>query len=41
MASKFEEIFVKHAKTHPDALTNEELKQLLNSNKEANDRKGA
>ncbi|VVA94837.1 unnamed protein product [Arabis nemorensis] len=41
VASKFEEIFAKHAKTHPDALTNEELKQLLNANKEPNDRRGA
>ncbi|KAL0877798.1 hypothetical protein Bca101_027504 [Brassica carinata] len=39
--SKFEEIFAKHSKTHLDALTNKELKQLLNANKEANDRKGA
>ncbi|KFK41479.1 hypothetical protein AALP_AA2G136100 [Arabis alpina] len=41
VASKFEEIFAKHAKTHHDALTNDELKQLLNSRKEPNDRKGA
>ncbi|KAL1216458.1 putative peroxygenase 4 [Cardamine amara subsp. amara] len=40
VASKFDEIFAKHAKTHHDALTNEELKQLLNANKEPNDRKG-
>ncbi|KAF2606080.1 hypothetical protein F2Q68_00045690 [Brassica cretica] len=41
VASKFEEMFAKHSKTHPDALTGEELKQLLNANKEPNDRKGA
>ncbi|KFK41480.1 hypothetical protein AALP_AA2G136200 [Arabis alpina] len=41
VASKFEEIFAKHAKTHPDALTNEELKQLLKANKEPNDPRGA
>ncbi|CAN8235698.1 unnamed protein product [Cochlearia groenlandica] len=41
VASKFEKIFAKHSKTHPNALTNDEVKQLLNSNKEANDRKGA
>ncbi|KAG7589678.1 Caleosin-related [Arabidopsis suecica] len=40
VASKFEEIFAKHAHTHRDALTNEELKQLLKANKEPNDRKG-
>ena len=40
VASKFEEIFTKHAHTHRDALTNEELKQLLKANKEPNDRKG-
>ncbi|KFK41485.1 hypothetical protein AALP_AA2G136700 [Arabis alpina] len=39
--SKFEEIFANYAKTHPDALTNEELKQLLNAKKEPNDRIGA
>ncbi|KAH0874933.1 hypothetical protein HID58_072295 [Brassica napus] len=39
--SGFEEMFAKHSKTHPDALTGEELKQLLNANKEPNDRKGA
>ncbi|KAF2593713.1 hypothetical protein F2Q70_00044741 [Brassica cretica] len=38
---QFEEMFAKHSKTHPDALTGEELKQLLNANKEPNDRKGA
>nr|VDD63269.1 unnamed protein product [Brassica oleracea] len=41
VASKFEEMFAKHSKTHPDALTGEELEQLLNANKEPNDRKGA
>ncbi|XP_010474261.1 PREDICTED: probable peroxygenase 4 [Camelina sativa] len=40
VASKFEEIFTKHAHTHSDALTKEELKELLNANKEPNDRKG-
>ncbi|KAF2592585.1 hypothetical protein F2Q70_00045215, partial [Brassica cretica] len=39
--SKFEEIFAKHSHTHPDALTGKELQELLDSNKEANDRKGA
>ncbi|XP_010415753.2 PREDICTED: probable peroxygenase 4 [Camelina sativa] len=40
VASKFEEIFTKHAHTHSDALTKEELKELLNANKEPIDRKG-
>ncbi|CAF2194582.1 unnamed protein product, partial [Brassica napus] len=39
--SKFEEIFAKHSHTHPNALTGKELQELLDSNKEANDRKGA
>ncbi|XP_022157764.1 probable peroxygenase 4 [Momordica charantia] len=34
VASKFEEIFKNHAKTYPDALTEEELKALLMGNRE-------
>ncbi|XP_010552682.1 PREDICTED: probable peroxygenase 4 [Tarenaya hassleriana] len=37
---KFEEIFEKHARTHPDALTSDELKQLLKANREPKDRAG-
>ncbi|KAL3644724.1 putative peroxygenase 4 [Castilleja foliolosa] len=35
--SKFEEIFIKHARTHQDALTSDELNNLLKSNRERND----
>ncbi|KAL8137477.1 hypothetical protein V2J09_003478 [Rumex salicifolius] len=34
---KFEEIFKKHAHTTPDALTGEELKELLQANREPKD----
>ncbi|KAL3644725.1 putative peroxygenase 4 [Castilleja foliolosa] len=37
VSSKFEEIFIKHARTHPGALTSDELKNLLKSNRERND----
>ncbi|KAK6122271.1 hypothetical protein DH2020_043985 [Rehmannia glutinosa] len=35
--SKFEEIFSKHAHTRPNALTSDELKSLLKSNREPKD----
>ncbi|KAK0572896.1 hypothetical protein LWI29_000119 [Acer saccharum] len=35
--SKFEEIFKKHAHTHPDALTSDELSGLLKANREPKD----
>ncbi|KAI3453164.1 hypothetical protein Pfo_009827 [Paulownia fortunei] len=35
--TKFEEIFVKHAHTHPHALTSDELKNFLKSNRERKD----
>ncbi|KAK4264072.1 hypothetical protein QN277_029411 [Acacia crassicarpa] len=38
--SKFEEIFKKHAKTHPDALTYDELKEMMKANREPKDYKG-
>ncbi|CAK8570406.1 unnamed protein product [Lathyrus sativus] len=38
--SKFEEIFSKHAKKNPDALTSDELKGLLKANREPKDFKG-
>ncbi|KAI4331846.1 hypothetical protein L6164_016800 [Bauhinia variegata] len=38
--SKFEEIFCKHAKTHPNALTSHELNEMLKSNREPKDLKG-
>ncbi|KAF5750123.1 hypothetical protein HS088_TW03G00455 [Tripterygium wilfordii] len=34
---KFEEIFIKHARTHPDALTSDELEQMLKYNREPKD----
>ncbi|KAL3635950.1 putative peroxygenase 4 [Castilleja foliolosa] len=37
VSSKFEEIFAKHAQTHPGALTSNELKNLLKSNREQKD----
>ncbi|XP_042446894.1 probable peroxygenase 5 [Zingiber officinale] len=40
VASKFEEIFQKHAKTNPEALSSKELKEMLKANREPNDRKG-
>ncbi|KAI4313731.1 hypothetical protein L6164_026687 [Bauhinia variegata] len=38
--SKFEEIFCKHAKTHPNALTADELKEMIKSNRQPNDFRG-
>ncbi|KAL2605009.1 hypothetical protein AAZV13_09G099500 [Glycine max] len=38
--SKFEEIFTKHAHTHPNALTYDELKEMLKANRETKDLKG-
>lgn len=35
--SKFEEIFTKHARTHPNALTSDELKGMLKANREPKD----
>ncbi|KAK7308685.1 hypothetical protein VNO77_42305 [Canavalia gladiata] len=35
--SKFEEIFTKHAHTHPNALTHDELKEMLKANREPKD----
>ncbi|ESW25257.1 hypothetical protein PHAVU_003G020500 [Phaseolus vulgaris] len=35
--SKFEEIFKKHARTHPDALTSDELMEMLKANREPKD----
>ncbi|XP_038891395.1 probable peroxygenase 4 [Benincasa hispida] len=40
VSEKFEEIFKKHALSNPDALTQEELKALLKSNREPKDYKG-
>ncbi|XP_074567759.1 putative peroxygenase 4 isoform X2 [Curcuma longa] len=40
VASKFEEIFQKHAMTNPEALSSKELKEMLKANQEPNDRKG-
>ncbi|KAL2545912.1 putative peroxygenase 4 [Forsythia ovata] len=37
VASKFEEIFAKHAHTHPNALTSNELKTFIKSNRENKD----
>ncbi|XP_023514266.1 probable peroxygenase 4 [Cucurbita pepo subsp. pepo] len=37
VATKFEEIFRKHALTYPDALTEEEVKGLLKANREPKD----
>jgi len=37
---KFEEIFAKHAKTVPDALTSDEVDQLLQANRQPGDYKG-
>ncbi|PIN13005.1 Plant seed peroxygenase [Handroanthus impetiginosus] len=34
---KFEEIFIKHARTHPNALTSDELNNFLKSNREPKD----
>ncbi|KAL5071004.1 hypothetical protein RYX36_021891 [Vicia faba] len=38
--SKFEEIFIKHAHTHPNALTKDELDELIKANREPKDFKG-
>ncbi|PON47773.1 hypothetical protein TorRG33x02_322250, partial [Trema orientale] len=38
--SKFEEIFKKHAHTHPDALTSDEVAGLLKGNRVPKDYKG-
>ncbi|KAK4264025.1 hypothetical protein QN277_029367 [Acacia crassicarpa] len=38
--SKFEEIFRKHAHTHPDALTSDELKEMLKENRAPRDYQG-
>ncbi|XP_020204808.1 probable peroxygenase 4 [Cajanus cajan] len=38
--SKFEEIFTKHAHTHPNALTHDELKEMIKENREPKDLKG-
>ena len=37
---KFEEIFTKHAHTHPNALTYDELKEMIKANREPKDFKG-
>lgn len=37
VASKFEEIFIKHAHTHPNALTYDELKEMITANREPKD----
>lgn len=38
--TKFEEIFAKHAKTNPNALTKAELQEMLKKNKEPKDLPG-
>ena len=35
--AKFDEIFTKHAKTVPNALTKDELDEMLKDNQEKND----
>ncbi|CAI9096753.1 OLC1v1032963C1 [Oldenlandia corymbosa var. corymbosa] len=40
VASKFEEIFKKHARTNPDALTSKELNDLLTANRQPKDYAG-
>ena len=37
---KFEEIFHKHARTHPNALTSDELSEMLKANREPKDYAG-
>nr|XP_010917507.1 probable peroxygenase 4 [Elaeis guineensis] len=37
---KFEEIFQKHAHTNPNALTSDELKEMLKANQQPNDTQG-
>ncbi|KAJ0987244.1 hypothetical protein J5N97_005600 [Dioscorea zingiberensis] len=41
VSSKFEEIFQKHAHSNPNALTSEELMQMLKANKVPKDQSGA
>jgi len=38
--SKFEEIFNKHAHTHPNALTYDELTEMIKANREPKDFSG-
>ncbi|XP_072055454.1 probable peroxygenase 5 isoform X2 [Arachis hypogaea] len=38
--SKFEKIFIKHAHTHPNALTYDELKEMIKANRQPKDLKG-
>ncbi|RYR44154.1 hypothetical protein Ahy_A08g040537 [Arachis hypogaea] len=38
--SKFEEIFIKHAHTYPNALTYDELKEMIKANRQPKDLKG-
>ncbi|KAM7270431.1 hypothetical protein ACFE04_029645 [Oxalis oulophora] len=38
--SKFEEIFIKHARTHGSALTSDELMEMLKSKREPKDYQG-
>ena len=38
--AKFEQIFQKHAHTHPNALTSDELDEMLKANREPNDSPG-
>lgn len=38
--SKFEEIFTKYARTHREALTSDELKEMVNANRQPEDFKG-
>uniref|UniRef100_A0A0E0K4Z2 EF-hand domain-containing protein n=1 Tax=Oryza punctata TaxID=4537 RepID=A0A0E0K4Z2_ORYPU len=40
VAEKFEEIFAKHAKTVPDALTSDEIDELLQANRKPSDYSG-
>lgn len=40
VAEKFEEIFAKHAKTVPDALTSDEIDELLQANRKPGDYTG-
>ncbi|KAF0932547.1 hypothetical protein E2562_010430 [Oryza meyeriana var. granulata] len=40
VAEKFEEIFTKHAKTVPDALTSDEIDELLQANRKPSDYSG-
>ncbi|KAJ6312717.1 hypothetical protein OIU77_014276 [Salix suchowensis] len=40
VAAKFEEIFSKHARSHPNSLTSDELMGMLKANREAKDFRG-